>query len=137
MIDSKLNKNYLASILKEVKTIAVVGASSNPERDSHKVMEFLINYGFDVYPVNPNEANNIILGRKCFSNLNEIKEKIDMVDVFRAKEYVLDITKEAIGLNADILWTQEGIVDEQSAVLANDAGLKVVMDKCPKKILEY
>tara|TARA_B100001250_G_C19769646_1_gene776475 strand:+ start:317 stop:715 length:399 start_codon:yes stop_codon:yes gene_type:complete len=132
-----LNKNYLASILKEVKTIAVVGASSNPERDSHKVMEFLINYGFDVYPVNPNEANNIILGRKCFSNLNEIKEKIDMVDVFRAKEYVLDITKEAIGLNADILWTQEGIVDEQSAVLANDAGLKVVMDKCPKKILEY
>jgi len=137
LIDSKLNKNYLASILKEVKTIAVVGASSNPERDSHKVMEFLINYGFDVYPVNPNEANNIILGRKCFSNLNEIKEKIDMVDVFRAKEYVLDITKEAIGLNADILWTQEGIVDEQSAVLANDAGLKVVMDKCPKKILEY
>ncbi len=128
--------SYLKSILDEVKTIAIVGASPNSNRDSYKVMKFLIDYGFDVFPVNPTEANNKILGKKCFSSLSEIKQKIDMVDVFRAKKFVLDITKQAIALNVGVLWTQEGILDEESAKLANNAGLKVVMDKCPKKILE-
>lgn len=124
----------LKKLLKETKNIAIVGASSNPERDSYKVMKFLIDYGFDVYPVNPNEA--MILGRESFSDLTKIRQKIDMVDVFRAREFVLDITKQAIKVNADILWTQEGIIDEESALLANKAGLTVVMNKCPKKILE-
>ena len=128
--------SYLKSILDEVKTIAIVGASPNSNRDSYKVMKFLIDYGFDVFPVNPIEANNKILGKKCFSSLSEIEQKIDMVDVFRAKKFVLDITKQAIAINASVLWTQEGILDEESAKLANNAGLKVVMDKCPKKILE-
>lgn len=124
----------LKKLLKETKNIAIVGASSNPERDSYKVMKFLIDYGFDVYPVNPNEA--MILGRESFSDLTKIRQKIDMVDVFRAREFVLDITKQAIKVNADILWTQEGIIDQESALLANKAGLTVVMNKCPKKILE-
>ena len=125
---------YLKKILSETKTIAIVGASPNNERDSYKVMKFLIDYGFDVYPVNPNEA--MILGRESFSDLTKIRQKIDMVDVFRAREFVLDITKQAIKVNADILWTQEGIIDQESALLANKAGLTVVMNKCPKKILE-
>ena len=76
MISSKLS-----SLLKTVKTIAIVGASSNEERDSYKVMKFLIDYGYEVFPVNPNESNKKILNQKCYSNLNDIKQKIDMVDV--------------------------------------------------------
>ena len=126
--------NNLKNILINVNTIAIIGASSNPERDSFKVMKFLIDYGYKIFPVNPNEIN--ILGRKCYSSLKKIEEKIDMVDVFRAKNFVLDIAKDAIKINADILWLQEGIVDEESYALANNAGLKVVMDECPKKVLE-
>ena len=124
----------LKNILINVNAIAIVGASSNPEKDSFKVMKFLIDYGYEIFPVNPNEIN--ILGRKCYSSLKKIEEKIDMVDVFRAKNFVLDIAKETIKINADILWLQEGIVDEESYELANNAGLKVIMDECPKKVLE-
>ena len=131
-----MNHRNLRSILDDVQSIAVVGASSNPKRDSYKVMKFLRDYGFDIFPVNPNLANAKILGQKCYKNLEAIEEKIDMVDVFRAKNFVLDIAKDAIKINADILWLQEGIVDEESYALANNAGLKVVMDECPKKVLE-
>ena len=131
MIPQKLN--YL---LEKVKTIAIVGASSNPQRDSYKVMEFLIDHGYKVFPVNPNESNRMILNQKCYSNLHDIKEKIDMVDVFRSSKYVFDITKEAVSINAAILWTQEGVVDANAADYAKKEGLIVIMDECPKKILE-
>ena len=131
---SKLNKEDLKLILNQVKTIAIVGASSNPDRDSYKVMKFLIDYEYQIYPVNPNETN--ILGRKCYPDLESIQEKIDMVDVFRAEEFVFDITTEASEIDAKILWTQEGIIDEKAASLGRSSGLKVVMDKCPKKILK-
>ena len=131
MISSKLS-----SLLKTVKTIAIVGASSNEERDSYKVMKFLIDYGYEVFPVNPNESNKKILNQKCYSSLNDIKQKIDMVDVFRSSEYVFDIAKEAISINADILWTQEGVIDDKAADFAKKEGLIVIMDECPKKILE-
>ena len=131
---SKLNKEDLKLILNQVKTIAIVGASSNPDRDSYKVMKFLIDHEYQLYPVNPNETD--ILGRKCYPNLKSIKEKIDMVDVFRAEEFVFDITTEAIEIDAKILWTQEGIINEKSASLGRSSGLKVVMDKCPKKVLK-
>ena len=124
----------LKKLLKETKNIAIVGASSNPERDSFKVMKFLMNYGYEIFPVNPKE--NDILGRRCYANLKEIEERIDMVDIFRANEFILAITNEAIEINANIIWTQEGIVDENAASLAKKSGLTVVMDKCPKKILE-
>ena len=126
----------LSSLLKTVKTIAIVGASSNEERDSHKVMKFLIDHGYEVFPVNPNESNKKILNQKCYSNLNDIKQKIDMVDVFRSSEYVFDIAKEAVSINADILWTQEGVINERAADFAKKEGLIVIMNECPKKILE-
>ena len=126
----------LSSLLKTVKTIAIVGASSKKERDSYKVMKFLIDYGYEVFPVNPNESNKKILNQKCYSNLNDIKQKIDMVDVFRSSKYVFDIAKEAVFINADILWTQEGVIDDRAADFAKKEGLIVIMDKCPKKILE-
>ena len=131
---SKLNKEDLKLILNQVKTIAIVGASSNPDRDSFKVMKFLIDHEYQLYPVNPNETD--ILGRKCYPNLKSIKEKIDMVDVFRAEEFVFDITREAIEIDAKILWTQEGIINEKAASLGRSSGLKVVMNKCPKKVLK-
>jgi len=126
----------LISLLKTVKTIAIVGASSNQERDSYKVMEFLINSGYKVFPVNPNETNKMILNQQCYSNLNDIQEKIDMVDVFRSSKYVFDIAKEAVSINAAILWTQEGVIDDNAADFAKKEGLIVIMNECPKKILE-
>ena len=129
-----MNKENLKLILDQVKTIAIVGASSNPNRDSYKVMKFLINYEYQIFPVNPNETN--ILGRKCYPTLKSIEEKIDMVDIFRAEEFIFDITTEAIEIDAKILWIQEGIIDEKSASLGRSSGLKVIMDKCPKKVLE-
>ena len=126
----------LTSLLKTVKTIAIVGASSNQERDSYKVMEFLINSGYKVFPVNPTETNKMILNQKCYSNLNDIQEKIDMVDVFRSSKYIFDIAKEAVSIDAAILWTQEGVVDDKAADFAEKEGLIVIMDECPKKILE-
>jgi predicted CoA-binding protein len=131
-----LNKKKLRSILKNINSIALIGASSNSERDSYKVMKFLVEKGYDVFPVNPNEVDNEILGKKCFSNLREIEQKIDMVDIFRAKQYVMDITQDAIKAGVEVIWTQEGIVDEKSSLLAKNAGITFIMNKCPMKILE-
>ena len=131
-----MSKDVLRSILIDVKTIALIGASSNSSRDSYKVMKFLIDRGYKVFPVNPNEANNFILGQKCYSNLKSINEKIDMVDIFRAREFIFDITREAIELKVKIIWTQENLIDEKAAKLGTDEGLTVIMDECPKKILE-
>ena len=133
-MNTNYSDSYLKNILQEVKTIAIVGASPNPDRDSYKVMKFLIDYEYQIYPVNPNETN--ILGRKCYPDLESIQEKIDMVDVFRAEKFILDISKVAIKIGAKILWTQEGIIDEKAATLGKSSGLKVVMDKCPKKVLK-
>jgi len=131
-----LNKETLKSILKNISSIALIGASPNPERDSYKVMKFLIDKGYEIYPVNPNYADNEILGKKCFSNLKDIKEKIDMVDIFRAKEFVMQITQDAIKVGVKVIWTQEGIVDENSSRLAKNSDIIFVMNECPKKILE-
>ena len=123
-------------MLDEIKSIAIVGVSSNPERDSYKVMKFLQDYGFEVFPVNPNLINTKILGQECYSSLEAIEQKIDMVDVFRAKEYIPSITNEAIKIKAKILWTQEGLYSEEAESLGKNAGLRMVMNQCPKKILE-
>lgn len=119
-------------ILSTVKTIAIVGISPKKDKDSYKVMQFLINKGYDVFPVNPNYNNEQILGRKCFSNIKEINEKIDMVDIFRRKEFVYDITKDAIYIKAKVIWTQLNIICDDSKNLAIKAGLDVIMNKCPK-----
>ena len=129
--------NNPLDILKKVSSIAIVGISSNEDRDSYKVMKFLIEKGYKVFPVNPNEQGKYILGRKCFKNLSDIDDEVDMVDVFRKDEFVYDVTKEAIKINAKVLWTQLDIFCEDSLYLAKDAGLKVVMNKCPKIELEH
>ena len=131
-----MNKERLRSILKSINSIALIGASSNSDRDSFKVMKYLIDRGYKVFPVNPYEANNLILGEKCFSNLKEINHKIDMVDIFRAKKFVKDITLDAIEIGVEVIWTQEGIVDEKSSYLAENAGIIFVTNECPKKVLE-
>ena len=129
--------NNPIDILKNVNSIAIVGISSKEEKDSYKVMKFLIKKGYKVFPVNPNEEGKYILGRKCYKNLTNIDDEVDMVDVFRKKEFVYDVTKEAIEINAKVLWTQLDIFCQDSANLAKDAGLTVVMNKCPKIELEY
>ena len=135
MIDD-YSEGYIKEVLEGVKTIAVVGASANPERDSHKVMESLIQHGYQIFPINPNEQGNLILGQVCYSDLSSVPEKIDMVDVFRAKDAVIGVTEEAIQIGAKVLWTQLGVVDEEASELAKEAGLKVVMNRCPKIELE-
>ena len=138
VIKLKVNesKESLKNLLKSIKTIAIIGASSNPERDSYKGMKFLIEKGYEVFPINPNEFNNKILDVDCYSNIQEIKKKIDMVDIFRAQEFVMEITQDAIAIGVQVIWTQEGIVDEKSADLAKNAGIIFVMNECPKKILK-
>ena len=127
---------YLKNLLEEVKTVAVIGASANKERDSYRVMEVLIKKGYILFPVNPNETGNFILGRECFANIEDIKEEIDLVDIFRDLGAVMGIAKQAIKIGAKVLWMQEGIIHQEAADLAKNAGLKVIMNRCPKKILE-
>ena len=128
------SNQFLKEILEKTKNIAIVGASSNPKRDSYIVMEFLIEKGYKVFPVNPNEIN--ILGKKCYPNLKKIKDRVDMVDIFRAKDFIFDIAKEALEIKATVLWMQEGIIDEEAANFGINAGMLVIMNKCPKKILQ-
>ena len=126
---------YLSDILNEVKTIAVVGASSKKHRDSYKVMQSLIENGYKVFPINPNESGKNILNLECLPNLDAVKENIDMVDIFRKYDAVMDIAKDAIKIGAKVLWMQEGVVHQEAADLAISAGMRVVMDRCPKKEL--
>lgn len=130
------SESFITQILNEVKTIALVGASSKQERDSFKVMKSLLENGYEVFPVNPNEEGNLILEQICYKDLSSIKKNIDMVDVFRAEDAIMEVTKESIEIKAKVLWTQLGLVNEDAAKLAEKAGLKVVMDRCPKKELE-
>ena len=126
------HEGYIREILEEVKTIAVVGASANQDRDSYKVMEALIQHGYQIFPINPNEEGNLILGQNCYANLSSVSKKIDMVDVFRAADAVMGVTREAIAVEASVLWTQLDIINKEAAEAAEQAGLKVVMDRCPK-----
>ena len=126
---------FIEDILSEIKTIAVVGASSKKDRDSYKVMQSLIKNGYRVFPINPNESGKTILDQECLPNLEAVKENIDMVDIFRAHDAVMGVTKDAIKIGAKVLWMQEGIVHQEAADLAISSGLRVVMDRCPKKEL--
>ena len=127
--------SFIKKILEESNTIAIVGASSKEERDSYKVMKYLLQKGYKVFPVNPYESGKNILGQKCYEDLESIKQSVDIVDVFRAHEAVLGIAKQAIKISAKVLWTQEDIIHHEAAELVEKAGLKVVMNRCPKKEL--
>lgn len=112
------------------KTIAVVGISDDPTRPSHYVAGFLAKHGYNIIPVNPKLTD--WEGRKCYPDLLSIPVKVDVVDIFRRPEAVPPIVDEAIAIKAKAVWMQEGIVNEESAAKARDAGIEVVMDKCMK-----
>ena len=127
---------YVAEILDQTKVIALVGASPRPERDSYKVMQFLLDIKYQVIPVNPRASGNLILGQLCVSSLAEITQSVDMVDIFRSQDAVPDITREAIAIDAKIIWMQLGIKHPAAAKLAENSGLKVIMDRCTKIEIE-
>ena len=121
----------IAEILKSSRTIAVVGLSSNPMRPSNGVAAYLKRAGYRIIPVNPKESE--VLGERCYARLEDVPEKIDIVDIFRRSEYVPEIVESAIQIGATTVWMQEGVIHEEAAERARNAGLKVVMDRCTLK----
>lgn len=127
--------DYIRNILGAVRTIAMVGASANWNRPSFFAMKYLMKKGYRVIPVNPRAAGGEILGQKVVATLDEISEPVDMVDVFRPAEECVDIAEQAVRIGARVLWLQLGIRNDEAARIAEAAGLKVVMNRCPK--IEY
>jgi predicted CoA-binding protein len=126
---------YLRGILGEVKTIAMVGASSNWNRPSFFAMKYLQHKGYRVIPVNPGAAGQIVLGEKVYASLRDIPDKVDMVDIFRNSAAAGPIVDDAIAIGAPIVWMQLGVRNDEAAAKAEAAGRRVVMNRCPK--IEY
>ena len=124
--------SYLADILKSVKTIAMVGASGDKTKFSYGVLRQLSEIGYDILPINPNLAIKEIRGLRVYHSLKEIEKQIDMVEVFRPANELYGIAEQAIEVGAKVLWGQIGVYDDRAADLAEAAGLKVVMNRCPK-----
>ncbi|MGD2140871.1 MAG: CoA-binding protein [Burkholderiales bacterium] len=123
---------YLAGILKSVKTIAMVGASPDKTKFSYGVLRVLHETGFNMIPVNPGMEGGEIRGLKVYPTLASIDQPVDMVQVFRRSEELPDVAREAVAIGAKVLWSQIGVYNEEAARIAEDAGLKVVMNRCPK-----
>ena len=124
--------DYLQDILSSVKTIAMVGASPDKTKFSYGVLRVLYETGFDMIPINPRPGLDEIRGIKVYPTLAAVDRPVDMVEVFRKPEDLFGVAEEAIAIGAKVLWGQIGVVDHKAAQLAEDAGLRVVMNRCPK-----
>jgi uncharacterized protein len=129
--------SYIRGILNTVKTIAMVGVSANTSRPSYFAFKYLLERGYRMIPVNPGIAGQELLRQKVYAKLADIPEPVDMVDIFRAQQYALPIVQEALALapRPQVIWMQLGIRNDEAATLAEENGLKVVMNRCPK--IEY
>jgi uncharacterized protein len=129
--------DYIRSVLRDSKTVALVGASANTVRPSYFVMKYMIEKGYTVIPVNPGLAGQDLLGQQVYASLADIPVSIDMVDIFRNSEAALEITRGALGLpiKPKVIWMQLSVRNDAAASLAEAAGLRVVMNRCPK--MEY
>jgi hypothetical protein len=126
------NDEYLKNILQSVKTIAMVGASPDKTKFSYGVLRVLHETGYDMIPVNPKPEITEIRNLRVYPNLASIDRPVDMVEVFRKPEDLYGVAEEAIAIGAKVLWGQIGVINHEAARLAEDAGLKVVMNRCPK-----
>jgi predicted CoA-binding protein len=124
--------DLIRSILEESRVVAVVGVSPRPERDSHEVMAFLQSRGYRCIPVNPASREPEILGEKVYRSLADLPERIDLVDVFRRSEHAGEVVDQAIAAGARSVWLQLGVRDDAAAERARAAGIRIVMDRCPK-----
>ena len=118
----------ITEILTDAKTIAVVGASPDEDRDSHRIMKYLLHLGYEVFPVNPKYEE--VLGQKCYPTVTSIGKQIDIVDVFRRSEFLAEVARDAVDAKADVLWMQLGVINESAARYASDRGIRVVMNRC-------
>ena len=130
--DEPYTDEYLQDILSSVKTIAMVGASPDKTKFSYGVLRVLHETGYDMIPINPRPGLEEIRGLRVYPSLAAIDRPVDMVEVFRRPEDLYGVAEEAIAIGAKVLWGQIGVVDHEAARLAEDAGLKVVMNRCPK-----
>lgn len=128
---------YIEDILRSTRTIALVGASANPERPSYRVMGFLLRKGFVVHPVNPGLAGDQVQGRTVYARLADIEEPIDMIDIFRTASALPALVDEVLALEVlpKVMWGQLSVRDDAAAAKAEARGIKVVMDRCPA--IEY
>jgi uncharacterized protein len=131
--------DLIKSVLRSTKTIAMVGASGNEMRPSYFAMKYLLDKGFVVIPVNPGLAGKEVLGQKAYAVLKEVPAPVDMVDIFRSSEHALAVVEDALAekerFGLKTIWMQLGVINEDAAAKARDAGLTVIMDRCPK--IEY
>ena len=132
IVHDRYDDAYLRKILRDTKTIAMVGASANWNRPSYFAMKYLLDRGYKVIPVNPAAAGQEILGQKVYGSLTELPAKADMVEIFRASDQVPPIVEDAIAIGTKIVWMQLGVRNDAAAKRAEEAGLKVVMNRCPK-----
>ena len=132
VIHDRYEDAYLRKILRECKTIAMVGASANWNRPSYFAMKYLLDRGYRVIPVNPAAAGQEIMGQKVYAALADLPTKADMVDIFRNSEAAGPLTDDAIAHGAKVVWMQLGVRNEEAAKRAEAAGLRVVMNRCPK-----
>jgi|SRR5690606_6853473 len=126
------SNEQLREILENAKTIAVVGLSDNPERTSYQIAKEMQNLGYKIIPVNPNVDE--VLGEKAYSSLAEIEEPIDIINVFRRSEHLMDVAQDALKTNCKVFWAQQGVYDEKVYELLKDKGFTVIMDLCIKVV---